>query len=205
MALGVAERQRLVVENRGLVYAAMKKLCIHRKGWGEAESEATLALVAAASTYEPARGAFSTWAFGKVIWALKTHMTKANRPRHFAESGGRTTKRQTNGEEVLAFDHGWTARSADLHPVDAEDYPEQGDEAASPEDAASGRETLARIHAALDGAKPMTRRVGLLAFEGLTKEEIAGVLGVSVSTVARRRKEARELLSTLRDQLKAEG
>lgn len=217
MTLTVRERQQLVVDNRGLAFAVMKKLCIHRKGWAEAESEAMLALCAAASTYEPEHGAFSTWAWNKIRWALKTHMTRSNRPRHFAENGGRSTKRQTGGEEVLSFHQGFTVRSK-TRPADAlaveSDFEQvlgdtgedpDADFSPNPEATTENRETLERVRLALEGAKPMTRKVGLLAFEGLTKEEIAELLGVSVSTVARRRKEARALLEPLRQALKDEN
>jgi DNA-directed RNA polymerase specialized sigma24 family protein len=73
-----AERQRLVSQNVGIAFAVLKRLNVHGAGFEEAKAEAMLALCEAASTYDEARGAFSTWAWQKVTWRLKTWMQRVN-------------------------------------------------------------------------------------------------------------------------------
>ncbi len=165
-----AEKQQLVSSNVGIVFAVMQRLNIHGRGFAEAKSEAMLALCVAADSYTPSLGAFSTWAWAKVGWHLKTWMTKTNRLR----------------AEVQERDAGL---------ADAESLQ---DESATPDEAALGGQLERLIERALGPCTWLTREVALLALLGMTKEEIADELGVSVSTVARRRKQARELLSEVR-------
>lgn len=59
----------------------------------------------------------------------------------------------------------------------------------------------ARVQLALDALPGPVKAVVDLGLLGLSKEQVAEALGVSVSTIARRRKEARELLGPLRSML----
>lgn len=62
-----------------------------------------------------------------------------------------------------------------------------------------------QLAAALASLPPTVRAVVDLGMLGLSKEQVAEALGVSVSTVARRRKEARALLEPLRGLLEEEN
>lgn len=168
------EQQRLVSSNVGIAYAVMRRLSIHGRGFAEAKSEAMVALCEAAASYTASRGAFSTWAWVKVSWHLKTWMTRQNRIR---------------------------ARAMGI-PI--EGAAEETDEGPSPDDQCHAGQVENLIAEFLADGSPLTRKVGVLALRGMTKEEIAEELGVSVSTVARRRKEARELISPLMEILRAD-
>lgn len=58
-----------------------------------------------------------------------------------------------------------------------------------------------RLRLALDTLPGPVKAAVDLSLLGLSKEQVAAALGVSVSTIARRRKEARELLGPLRSLL----
>lgn len=62
-----------------------------------------------------------------------------------------------------------------------------------------------RLRLALEALPGPVKAVIDLGLLGLSKEQVAAALGVSVSTVARRRKEARELLGPLRSLLEDEN
>ena len=166
MALSQSQ-QDLVSSNMGIVYAVMQRLNIRGCGFAETKGEAMVALCVAAESYNPAIGAFSTWAWVKISWHLKTWMTRVNRERAIAMS-------LPELEEE---------RECHLPGPDAP---------------AEASELLGAIEESLKPCASLTRDVGLLALAGLTKAEIAAELGVSVSTVARHRKQARELLSPLK-------
>lgn len=201
-------QQLLVTQNYGLTIAVMQSLGIHKRGWHEARSEAELALCEAASTYDPSGGTrFSTWAWLRIRWALLDWLDKQNRARHTYENGGRSTQRKSVDEGAIDFDSGFTARpkAIPFNPLEVgeqltrKEAPSQSEEwAVDPETTLLAKEMDARVAEALSGESEMTQKVGIMAFQGLTKERIAAELGVSVSTVARRRKEACNALAKLK-------
>lgn len=73
-----ADQQRLVTANVGIAHAVLTRLRVGGRGLEDARAEAMLALCEAAVTYEPGRGAFSTWAWAKVSWRLLDFMSSDN-------------------------------------------------------------------------------------------------------------------------------
>ncbi len=70
-------------------------------------------------------------------------------------------------------------------PLDAEDAPEPADDTADPERQRSGRETGARLRAALSVLNPKAARVFTLRyFEGMGNKEIARLLSMTQTAVA---------------------
>lgn len=70
-------------------------------------------------------------------------------------------------------------------PLDSEDAPEPADEGADPERRRSGRESGARLRAALSVLNPKAARVFTLRyFEGMGNKEIARLLSMSQTAVA---------------------
>lgn len=65
-----AEQRRLVRENLGLAYEVLSRFRVRREQLDDARGEAMLGLCEAARTYQPGKGAFSTWAWSKVRWRL---------------------------------------------------------------------------------------------------------------------------------------
>lgn len=64
------EKRRLVHENLGIAYAVLAKFKLARQLVDDARGEAMVALCLAAGSYEPSKGAFSTWAWVKVRWHI---------------------------------------------------------------------------------------------------------------------------------------
>lgn len=163
MAL-TASKQSLVTANLGIAYAVMQRLSIHGGGFAEAKSEAMVALCEAADSYEPTRGAFSTWAWVKVAWHLKSWMRRTNR----ASANAARVPESGDGELECPLP--------------------------GPDGRAEGREVAEAIEDALGTCTALTRAVAHLWVCGMTSTEIALELGVSTKTVGRRLAHARARL-----------
>lgn len=91
----------------------------------------------------------------------------------------------------------WLTKTNQAQPMAIADAESPSPDASSPESTLGATQVDELISEALSDGTDLTRAVARLAMAGLTKEEIARELGVSVSTAARRRRDAKDLLADI--------
>lgn len=164
-----------MTENQGIAIRVLGALRVRRGAdYEDARAEAMLALVVAASTFEPGRGVrFSTWAWLKVSGAVKDWMERQRRARP------RGLSRVSEAALELVADYGL-----------------------EPDEAAYDREVEAVIGRCLEGEDPAVQELADgVVFGGLTTRQCAQRAGSTFSAACRARKQACKALALAREDL----
>lgn len=113
--MDIAERNRLVEENRALVYFTLKRYFAFRAGDDDWIQEGYLALMKAAETFRPELGnKFSTYAT-KCIWTAMMRMLRPSRQQDFEERATNFIENKDLREPVVYDDPAVEVEANDHH------------------------------------------------------------------------------------------